>query len=483
MNWNFITMSDLFNGKGKRKLMLAGNWGLEKESQRVTPLGDLALTDHPSSFGDKLENPYITTDFSESQLELITPPFKSIEETYESLKKLQLEAEKGINDELLWPLSMPPRLPDEDKIPIAKFNSAGKEKEIYRNGLALRYGKKMQMISGIHYNFSFSDEMIDLLYERLSKGMERQHFVNWVYFALIRNYLRYRWLLIYLFGASPVIDPTYYPVIYKELKLVSKCCPECCNVIDKYEQYSTSLRVSRFGYSSTNQGRYNIYYTSMEEYIKGLDRLLAMKSKKYIKLGVYKDGIQIQLNENILQKESEFYSSIRPKQILEKGETQLEALRKRGVKYLEVRILDLNPFEKVGISIEQLYFLQVFMLFCLFEESKPITKIEYEKINKNHHLAALCGRKPRLKLYKYDNGTAALKEWGNEIFDKLKRIAELMDQSTSGSKYLKCVANEYQKLTNPELLPSSLILMEMKENNETYLDFGVRRATMNKQSK
>ena len=481
MSASFDEMLYLFSESGNGKLLSEGNFGLEKESQRVTPSGDLALTPHPAVFGDKLENTSVTTDFSESQIELITPPLKSVEETYESMKELQAEAENNIGEELLWPLSMPPRLPDEEKIPIARFKETpeGREKEIYRNGLALRYGKKMQMISGIHYNFSFSDEMLDFLYERLGKGVDKNSFKNDLYFSLIRNYLRYRWLLIYLFGSSPTFDDTYRSVIDKELSKVKRCCPECCNIVDQYGEFFTSLRVSRFGYSNTAQCRKNVSFNNVGEYVADLKELMKMKSKKYMKLGVFKEGNLIQLNENILQKESEFYSSIRPKQVVKNGESQLEALSKKGIRYLEARILDINPFEKTGISLAELHFLQVFMLLCLFEESKAITKSELDVINKNHHLVALCGRKPVLALYKSETVLTTLEDRGSELFQKLKLIAVLMDREASG-KYSKAVEGEYRKLKNNALLPSSRILKEMKERNETFLDFGARRAKINK---
>lgn len=485
MYWDFNHLSSLFKDIDKSKLLLDGNWGLEKECQRVTPSGDLALTAHPSVFGDKLKNPKITTDFSESQLELITPPFKSIEETYEYLKKIQVRVENTLDNELLWPLSMPPKLPEEDKIPIARFSNTpeGKEKEIYRTGLALRYGKKMQMISGIHYNFSFGDGMLDYLFEYLGEGKTRQAIIDEIYFSLSRNYLRYRWLLIYLFGASPSAHYTFYPVLGKELETVLKCCPECCNIIGRHEKYSTSLRVSRFGYSNSMPYKHITHYNNLQEYVDGLRKLLSARSKKFSKLGVFKDGQQLQLNDHILQKESEFYSSIRPKQVVHKGETQLEALESGGVKYLEVRIFDLDPFEKVSISIKQLYFLQVFMLFCLFEQSRPISYIELEKINKNHHLTALSGRKRNLKLYNYKNGQIPLKKWSIEIFQKLGTIAALMDQGTGSNIYQASIDNEFKKIMNPLLLPSSKIGNEMKENGEDYLTFGLRRAAKNKKSK
>lgn len=481
MYWSFSEISKLFINTDKGRLLSEGNFGVEKESQRVTRSGDLALTPHPAVFGDKSENKRITTDFSESQIEIITPPFKSVEEVYDSLKEIEIEVEKGIGDELLWPLSMPPRLPDEKLIPIAKFSDSkeGRINETYRKGLALRYGKKMQMISGIHYNFSFSEEMLDFLYEHWGSGKDKREFHDSVYFAVARNFMRFRWLPIYLFGASPSSDNTYYPVICRELEEIQKCCPDCINAIVNFNQYSTSLRVSRFGYSDSIQSKHSLYFNSMEEYSLELRKILATESPEYLRLGLFKNGEQVQLNGNVLQKESEFYSSIRLKQNVVNGETQLEALEKRGVKYLEIRILDVNPFEKVGISIEQLYFMQVFIIYCLFENSKEISQDEYNKINYNHHLAAILGRKEDLLLYSYDDGKIPLKEFAENIFEKCLYIADFMDKNSGNNKYKQSVEKQIQKLKDKTLLPSERIYREMKENSESFLKFGIRHAVNN----
>jgi glutamate--cysteine ligase len=483
MEWNFNDLSKQFSKDDKHSLLAQGNFGIELESQRITPSGDLALTPHPSVFGDKAENPYITTDFSESQIEMITPPLKSVEETYKSLEEIYAEVKKGIKGELLWPFSMPPKLPDEAHIPIASFSASeeGREREIYRNGLVLRYGKKMQMISGIHYNFSFSENMIDYLYGLFGNGKTKRIFTDDMYFALTRNFLRYRWMLIYLLGASPSYDSTYYSVISKELKIVQSCCPECCDPTQKINQFATSLRVSRFGYSNTLQRRHKVYFNSLEEYSAKLKKMMTKASLKYLKLGLYKNGVQVQLNGNVLQKESEFYSSIRLKQIALKGETQLDALAKRGVKYLEVRILDINPFEKLGMSLNQLHFLQVFMLYCLFEQSNNITSDELKKINANHHLVALYGRKKDLLLKSYEGEAITVKDFGKRIFEKLRYIAKLMDKDTKDIKYQKSVSEEYQKLMDISQLPSERIFREMQENHEDFLEFGTRQAIINSQ--
>lgn len=483
MFWDFERISSFFSERDK-SLLLEGKWGIERESQRVTPLGDLALTAHPSAFGNKLENTEVTTDFSESQLELITPPFASVEEAHAYLVNLHTKVNAELKSEYMWPLSMPPRLPEEEEIPIAQFDGSqrGKEKELYRMGLAVRYGRKMQMISGIHFNFSFGERLLDALYERFGTGMRKQDFIDEAYFAAARNFLKYRWMLIYLFGASPAIDPTYYSVVYKELMKVRQCCPECCDPIGGYEKFATSLRVSRFGYNNAVQGRCSVSFNSKKEYIRGIRRLMSLKSEKFSKIGIFRDGKQIQLNTNILQKESEFYSPIRLKQVTENGETQLEALENRGVRYAEVRILDLDPFEREGIGLNEMRFLQVFMLFCLLEQSDFIRDDDLNRMNKNHHLVALAGRRENLMLYRYGGGRIRLKTWSKNVFKKLERIAEWMDMAQQSSRckesgrYQECIRREFEKVLDHSLLPSSRMYKEMKGNTEDFIHFGIRKA-------
>jgi len=266
-------MTDLFSGESAGDLLLNGKWGLEEEALRVTPDGDLALTPHPEVFGDKDNNPYITTDFSESQMELITPALGSIEEIFSFLDGLKDHVTRELQNELLWPQSMPVPLPSSEKIPIARYGNTdeGKLKEIYRSGLALRYGKKIQMISGIHYNFSFQDAFWEKLIHGLGIKTEKQRFINESYAGLVRNVLRYRWLLIYLFGASPVTDDNYYkdiaqkPGIYNDF--MGSDSPFSQSI-----KNAISLRMSRFGYENGEQGELSVSYNSLEEYIRVLKR-------------------------------------------------------------------------------------------------------------------------------------------------------------------------------------------------------------------
>lgn len=478
MNLSFVDMLNLFAEEDKSRLLTKGYFGVERETQRITADGNLALTSHPVAFGDKAENPRITTDFSESQIEMITPVSETVEKVRTELEVIHNEVTKGIGEELLWPFSMPPRLPDEEDIPIAIYpdSDQGRILNTYRSGLSLRYGKKMQMISGLHYNFSFADEMIDYLYSKQGEGKSKRDFLDSLYFSIIRNFLRYRWLLIYLFGASPLYDNTYSSVIDKEIDKIDECCPCAAKAFRNMGEHATSLRVSRFGYTDTIDPRQNIYFNSMEEYSRKLHTLISTKSEKYAELGVFRNGQQVQLNNNILQKESEFYSSIRPKQNVGIGETQLNALEERGVKYIEVRILDINPYDKLGISLNQMYFLQVFMNYCLLEQSDLLDEETFISITSNHNHTALCGRNRDLLLKKYGVGEVPLKDWGCEIFSKLEQIALLMDRLAGDEKYIRSIELEVAKLTDISNLPSEKMYQEIKKNNANFLEYGIALA-------
>lgn len=470
MRWNFIEMYVFL--KKHQDLLVDGKWGIEREFQRVTYDGNLALTPHPAAFGGKLVNKEITTDFSESQIELITPAFSSVEEVDLYLNNLHEKVSTELGNEYIWPLSMPPRLPEDKLIPIAKFDDSkeGQAAYLYRQGLANRYGKKMQMISGIHFNFSYGNKLINLLHKELGLSDKKQKFTDDLYFSVARNFLRFHWLLIYLFGASPSFDETYNTELMMQIEKIRKCCPQCCN---DYLEYATSLRSSRYGYSNPLPDSNSVFYNSKDEYIQKIKSLMAKKSKRFAKLDA-------QLNDKILQKDSEFYSSIRLKQITAPGESQINALDNRGVMYAEVRILDIDPYEKAGISLKEMRFLQVFLLYCLFEESKPIDSNELKTINNNHSLVALSGRKPKLMLNSLSGQITSLVEWGEIIFSKLYLIAGLLDNEDNGNGYSLSVQEEYHKLIDISLLPSSKIQHEMISHKESFLEFGMRKSNEHK---
>ncbi len=483
MNWNFKQLFDLFSNNDNVHLMLSGRWGLEKESLRVTPTGNLAMTPHPEKYGDKINNPHITVDFSESQVELITPALPDIDETHRYLSELQLFAEESLDNELLWPLSMPGNLPLDEKIPIARFEATekGREKEIYRSGLALRYGKKMQMISGIHYNFSFSKEFFDFIYQKLGIKTEQKAFKDWVYINTIKNFLGYRWLLIYLFGASPIGTDEYLnSFVQKNTCLCNK--PNWEYSFDCPIKDATSLRMSRFGYENAFQNQINVSYNSLDQYIKDLRKALSTKFETYTNLGLFRDGRQVQLNDFLLQIENEYYAPARFKQILNNNETMLEALEKRGIEYIELRTFDLDPFERSGIGKNQLYFIHLLVLFCCFEHCGELAQTDLTRFNDNAQLAAVFGRNDKLVLTDNQNNKTSLKEWAQNIFSQLMQIAELLDRDSSDNKYQDSLLIQFAKLRNMDYLPSSTILQTMKKTQKNYIEFGLCRLAENQKS-
>lgn len=447
-------------GSGEPGLLLQAMWGLEKESQRIDPSGRLALTPHPAALGDKLTHPCITTDFAESQLELITPPFSGTGEVLEALAAIQDEADAGLGNELLWPLSMPPVLPEEDDIPIARYGNTpeGKAREAYREGLAARYGKKMQMICGLHVNFSYGADLLAWLGEWRYPGLPREERKDALYFDAARNFLRHRWLLIYLFGASPVADPTYDSVIQREFRKIVAHCPACSDIAaGRHDLHATSLRVSRFGYANESGRTDTVSFNSREAYVSSYRRLLSSGE---------------------LGTESEWYSPIRLKSDAPKGESQLAAMERSGVKYMEVRLLDLNPYERLGIDRMQLDFLHLFMLFCLLADSPPIDDADFAIMQDNHHLVSLLGRQPGLKLRREDGQSVPLAVWAEQLLEMIGGLADLVGRDAG--RYREAAARERAKLADPSLVPSAAIMREMAERGETFAEFGLRLARKHK---
>lgn len=441
-----------------RQLLLQAEWGLEKESQRIETDGKLALTPHPAVLGDKLTHPYITTDFAESQLELITPPLPGTREVLARLEAIHDEVDAGLGHELLWPLSMPPILPAEQHIPIAKYGSSpeGRARERYRADLAARYGKKMQMICGLHVNFSFGTDLLAALGERRHPDLSPADRKDALYFAAARNFLRYRWLLIYLFGASPNFDPSYDQVVSRQLEVIENQCPSCTNASGFHDRYATSLRVSRYGYANDFQRPGTVSFNSRAEYVSSFRRLLGKE----------------------LKTESEWYSPIRLKSAAAKGESQLAGMERSGVKYMEVRLLDLDPYERIGISRRQLDFLHLFMLCCLFEDSPPIDEADCHRMQENHNLVSLFGRKPELALRTEDGGTKRLSVWAGELLDNMERLVRWLGRDEQ--HYRAIIRRERAKVEDPGRIPSALMQREMAERGETFAEFGLRLARQHK---
>jgi glutamate--cysteine ligase len=428
--------------------------GIEKESLRSQPDGELALTPHPAALGAALTHPHITTDFSESQLELITGVHTSAEACLEELTHIHQTVYRAIGDELLWAGSMPCGLPAEKNIPIGHYGSSnvGRAKTVYRNGLSWRYGRRMQTISGIHYNWSLP-------------GLGNDE-----YFALIRNFRRHGWLLFYLFGASPAACATFVegrPHALKELRPGTFYLP-----------HATSLRMGRLGYQSDAQSSLVVSCNDLASYGRTLQQGLTQIYPAYQKIGIREPGAlgdgpdtYRQLSTTLLQIENEFYGKIRPKRTIHPGERPLHALRERGVEYVEVRLMDLDPFEPVGINAATMRFLDAFLLHCLLSESPADTPEEIACVSHNQECVAQRGREPGLKLG-CGSGDRALKEWGEKLLAEIALVAAAVDAALGGNLYREAHARQLEVLRDPALTPSARGLVEMqRKHGGSYTEF------------
>jgi glutamate--cysteine ligase len=428
--------------------------GIEKESLRVHPDGSLALTPHPRALGSPLTHPHITTDFSESQLELITGAHTRTDACLEELTRVHQVVYRALaaqGDEVLWACSMPCKLPPDDEIPLGRYggSNVGRMKTVYRNGLAYRYGRRMQTISGIHYNFSLP-------------GLTSAD-----YFALIRNFRRHSWLPLYLFGASPATCASFVEGREHGLQALRDGT--------MYLPHATSLRMGRLGYQSDAQATLCVSYNNLDSYAASLDHALTRPYPAYEKIGLRgpQGGEYRQLATTLLQIENEFYGTVRPKRRIRPGERPLHALRERGVEYVEVRLMDLDPFEAVGISAQTMRFLDVFLLHCLLQDSPPDTPDEIRAIGRNQHTVAARGREPGLAL---DRGTGrvALRDWGGEILAGCAAIAEALDAAHGAAAYRGAVEAARLLLDDPARTPSARVLSAMARNHDNqHLRFGV----------
>ncbi|MGZ5094385.1 MAG: glutamate--cysteine ligase [Burkholderiales bacterium] len=414
--------------------------GIEKESLRVRRDGSLAITPHPAALGSPLTHSHITTDFSESQLELITGVHATIESCLEELARIHQVVYRHIGDEVLWCASMPCDLPSDDTIPIAQYGSSnvGRAKAVYRAGLAHRYGRRMQMISGIHYNFSLSEAAWSAL----------QRDPNEAYFALIRNFRRESWLLLYLFGASPAVCRSFIEGRGHRLLALSDDT--------LYAPHATSLRMGPLGYQSEAQASLAVSYNDLESYAAALEQALTRPYGPYEAIGIREGDDYRQLATSLLQIENEFYGTIRPKRRIRRGERPLHALRERGVEYVEVRLIDLDPFSPIGITAEAIRFLDAFLLHCLLSDSGPDTPQEIEAIAYNQHSVAERGREPGLALVR-GGSSVKLLDWGMEILDACQPVAEALD-ARGPDGHSGAITAALTALADPGSVPSSRML-------------------------
>ena len=425
--------------------------GIEKEGLRVQPSGDLALTPHPAALGSALTHPSITTDYSESQVELVTGAHLGVQQCLDELTQIHQFALRTLReqgDETLWVSSMPSRLPTDETIPLARYggSNVGRAKSVYRMGLGHRYGRRMQTICGIHYNWSMP-------------GVTSEQ-----YFSLIRNFRRHAFVLLYLFGASPALCPCFAEGRPHALQRLSNDA--------LYLPHATSLRMGRLGYQSDAQATLAVSYNGLQGYADSLHEALTTPYPAYEAVGIRNPGGDYnQLGTSLLQIENEFYGTIRPKRVIQPGERPLHALRERGVEYVEVRLMDLDPFVSVGITAQTMRLLDVFLLHCLLSDSPPDTPAEITELKRNQHLTAERGREAGLCLLRQGH-SVRLTDWAQEVLSECAPLAQALDATHACTDYSTALASAVALLGQPTETPSARVLDHMaREHGNNFTTF------------
>ena len=444
--------------------------GIEKEGLRVRPDGSLAETPHPAGLGSSLTHPHITTDFSECQLELITGVHADVDACLEELTEIHRVVYRHIGDELLWGASMPCRLPADDEIPLGQYGSSnvGRAKTVYRRGLSHRYGRRMQTISGIHYNFSLPEGAWPMLRQADARSGATQAYQNDAYFSLIRNFRRHSWLLLYLFGASPAVCASFVAGRTHRLQALSAGT--------LYLPESTSLRMGRLGYQSDAQAALAVSYNSLNSYARSLYSALTEPYPQYAAIGIRDGDDYRQLATSLLQIENEFYGTIRPKRVIRPGERPLHALGERGVEYVEVRCMDIDPFCPIGITASTIRFLDVFLLHCLLSDSPTDTPEDIAANSRDRHQVAERGRDPNIRLTRRGEEITPA-EWGGELLRDCEPIAAALDSAHRSAAYRDALSAAGVALTNPAATPSARILREMEQTcGKSHLHFALAQS-------
>lgn len=461
-------LSQLINSDQGR-LLQGGKIGLEKETLRVGADGKIAYTPHPRELGSPLTHPYITTDYSEALTEFISPPCDDLYAALEFLRDTQKFVYPRLQDELLWATSMPCVVAGETSIPIAEYgcSNAGMMKTVYRRGLGYRYGRVMQVIAGVHYNYSLSHAFWPVFQDHEQNKQPLREFMSDSYFALIRNLQRFGWLIPYLFGASPAVCKSFLGDQPTDLAEFDQ--------FTYYEPYATSLRMGDIGYQNNKENEIGMKanYDNLESYLRCLSWAIHTPYPGFQKIGVEVSGEYRQLNANILQIENEYYSTIRPKQAPINNEPPIAALRRRGVSYVELRSLDVNAFDPLGINESQLHFLQAFLIYCLLENSSPLDEQEQQEIDANELIAAHRGREPGVKLYR-GGSEQELRQWALEICENVRGICELLDTGDENKTFCHALDEQMMAVRDPDTTPSARMLQDMRENQEGFFRFALR---------
>ena len=450
-----------FSAREQAQVLRGITRGFEKECLRVDPRGRLAQTPHPPALGSKLTHPWITTDYSEALLEFITPPSQDNGFALPFLRDIHRYTARHLGAEIMWAGSMPGLLGEDRDIPLANYGSSNKArfKHVYREGLGLRYGRQMQAIAGVHYNWSLPDDFWAALYECCSATGSMQDFVSERYFGLVRNFLRYSWLIPYLFGASPAVTTSFLQGRKTDLRAMG---PDTM-----YGPHATSLRMSDLGYQNRVQANLHVNFNSVHEYADALDAAIHTPDPFYQALGVKEGSGEHahwkQLNANVLQIENEFYAGIRPKRISKNGERPAVALKTYGVEYVEVRLFDLNPLVDIGITPEQGLLVDAFLMMCLFRDSPPVTSREQSENDENKRRIVNWGRNPDLHLLVH-NTEQPFRPMAHDLFDDMEPFGKMLDAAYGGERYANTLDMLRLRIDAPQATPSAMVLEGAREH-------------------
>ena len=439
--------------------------GIEKEGLRVDLNGKMSTRPHPAALGKALTHPRITTDYSESLLELITGTHDRVDSLLAEINEIQRVVSITLTDEWMWNHSMPALLAPEADIPIAWYGTSntGMIKHVYRRGLAERYGKTMQCIAGLHYNFSFDQAIWDLLDRPEASPQDRR---SAGYIALIRNFTRYSWLLMYLFGASPAVSRDFLRGNTGELQALDDQT--------LFLPHATSLRMSDLGYQNKAQSGLKPCYNDLNTFLQRIFVAVTTPWPAYEKIGTHRDGQWIQLNTNILQIENEFYSSIRPKRTTGPCERPITALAERGIQYIEVRCLDIDPSEPTGISAQTARFVDAFLLYCALEDSPDFPESGFcPESAANFSLVVKQGRAPDLMLKRLDQDIS-LSDWANHLLDKIAQCSAILGDNLEDPAYMQALQVQREKIRDPGLTPSAKVLSTLESEGISFQQFALR---------
>ena len=420
--------------------------GIERESLRMQSDGFLSQQAHPQALGSALTHPHITTDYSEALMEFITPPQNSIPQALAYLRDIHSVVHQHLGEgEKLWPLSMPCMLDETDEgIPLAQYGSSniGRFKTLYRRGLGVRYGRRMQTISGVHYNLSFPEHLFAALQQHETdeqlKALSLQDYRSHRYLGLIRNFIRLTPLVMFLLGASPSVCQCF--MTGREHHLL----PLLRGTL--YLPYATALRMGNFGYQNSAQKKLGIHYNDLSGYLDGLQKAVKTPYLPFSRLGLDDEtGEAIQINDHVLQIENEYYSLIRPKQVPQDGETPSQALANRGIGYVELRAVDVNPYSPIGIDEHTAGFLEVLALYCLLSDSPALFDAEQTIIEQNQAEVVNRGRAPNAQIQEGEVKTP-IEAWGQHYVTAMQPLAALLDQSYDTQLYSNALTHMMVRL-------------------------------------